>query len=498
MKNIKSAKYAFVAVLLLAFSGAACNEILENVEPSTSVSGEVALTSPAGVNALRSSMYSKIREAFGYTTDYFVGPSAFTDELFIRPGASRFNNYNQAIGTSGTVHMGKWNNSYNIIQDANLLIGAIGDGVLPAETLNRFRGEAYAIRAFVYHTLVRDYGYEPGNFNQGPEANWDLGVVIRTEPVIDVADADLRPRSTVDQVYQQIYSDLQQARSLLAGVNSNNTFATEAFVDGIEARARLYAGDWSGAATAAQNAISNFPGSLQNTSGSVAGMFFESGGGGNHPEALFKIVVNPDTEASTGGGTFVNNGPAGYTSDQWVSQLPTNLLIGKYEAGDYRLGWYAPCGAAQRIGAPASGCTDVNTQGWSITKFNGVKGNAVDDLPYMRLAEMYLIWAEAAAKAANNPNAAIPPLTTLRNARNAGATPASFADMEEMEDFILDERMRELAVEGHRFYDLKRLGRDIRFPNGNLKMAANSYRILAPIGATLRNVNELLEENPGY
>jgi starch-binding outer membrane protein, SusD/RagB family len=497
MKNIKLAKYAFVAVLLLAFSGTACNEILENVEPSTSVSGEVALTSPDGVNAIRASMYSKIRESFSYTTDYFVGPSAFTDELFIRPGASRYNAYNQAIGTSGTVHMGKWGGSYNIIQDANLLIGAIQDGVLPAETLNRYRGEAYAIRAFVYHTLVRDYGYEPGNFDQGPEANWDLGVVVRTEPTIDLADADLRPRATVNAVYDQIYSDLQQARNLLAGVNSNNTFATEAFVDGIEARARLYAGDWSGAASAAQSAINNFPGSLQSTAASVAGMFFENAG--NHPEALFKIVVNPDTEASTGGGSFVNNGPAGYTSDQWVSQIPTNLLIGKYEAGDYRLGWYAPCGQAQRIGAPASGCTSVNDQGWSITKFNGVKGNAVDDLPYMRLAEMYLIWAEAAAKAANNPNAAaaIGALETLRDARNAGDVP-TFANMEDFEDFILDERMRELAVEGHRFYDLKRLDRDIRSPAGALRIASNSYRILAPLGSGLRNVNELLEENPGY
>ena len=105
--------------------------------------------------------------------------------------------------------------------------------------------------------------------------------------------------------------------------------------------------------------------------------------------------------------------------------------------------------------------------------------------------------AEAAAKDANDPNAAAGPLNTLRAARNVGAVPA-FASITEMEDFILDERMRELAMEGHRFFDLKRLQRDIRFPNGDIKMFSDSYRILPQIGSGLINVNPELVENPGY
>ena len=63
---------------------------------------------------------------------------------------------------------------------------------------------------------------------------------------------------------------------------------------------------------------------------------------------------------------------------------------------------------------------------------------------------------------------------------------------------ILNERIRELIVEGHRFWDLKRLGRDVRHPDGSIKMFADSYRILAPIGTNARDVNPLLEENPVY
>lgn len=492
MKKLKFFKYAAAAIVLVAFAG--CNDILEDVEPATSVSGEVVLTSEDGVRALRASMYSKIRESFGHTTEYFVAPSAFTDETRNRPGSTRFQALTQAIGTSGTSHFGNWGETYNIIQDANLLIGAVEDGVLAPEVLSQFQGEAYALRAFAYHSAVRVFGYEPGTAGA---SSWDAGIIIRNEPVIDVSDADFRPRSSVSEVYAQILSDLSQARSLLAGT-TNSTFANAAFVEGLTARGNLYAGNWSDAAAAAQAAIAAFPGELVSTEAGVANMFFE--GSGDHPEALFKIVVNPDTENGVGGGSFGNNGPATYTSDGFMAQLPTQFLIDKYEEGDYRLGWYQPCADLQKnpLTQPTN-CDGVNTNGLSSVKFSGDKGNSVDDLPMMRLSEMYLIWAEAAAKAANDPNAGVAALQTLRDARNAGPVPAeALASLNAFENFILDERMRELGVEGHRFYDLKRLGRDIRNPDGTIKMFADAYRILAPLGNSLLNVNPELVENPGY
>lgn len=492
MNKYIKVKLTVVGALLFMFAG--CNDLLENVEPETSVSGEVVLTSEDGVNALRTSMYSKIHSSFAYRTEYFVAPSAFTDETRNRPGSTRYQGLTQATGTSGTTHIGSWGAHYNIIQDANLLIGAIEDGVMDAATLDRYRGEAFAIRAFALHNLVKVYGYEPGNVDIGPENNWDLGVILRTEPVIDVADADLRPRSTVSDVYDQIFQDLNSAKTLLAGVNSDNTYATEAFVDGLSARVNLYAGNWGPAATAAQSAINNSGRSLEDTDGGVADMFDENNGG--HPEALFKVVINPDTE----GGGFGNNGPATYTSDGFLAQLPTQFLIDKYEAGDHRLGWYRDCADAQRIALnQPTGCADVNDEGFSLVKFNGAKGNNVDDLPFMRLAEMYLILAEANAKADNSAASGLPALQELRDARNAGAVPAgALVSLEALEDFILDERMRELALEGHRFFDLKRLGREIRNPDGSIKMRADTYRILAPLGNTILNENPELVENPGY
>ncbi len=499
MRNIKIVSYIVVATIMLF----GCNDILIDVDPPTSVPGEVVLTSTEGVNALRASMYSKIRESFGYTTCYFIGASAYADETRSRPGSTRFLGLNNAtdgdgsllhpafILTGGAAGSSTYNAAYNIIQDANLMIGAVGDGVLPDATLRRYRGEAYAIRALAMHHLVRALGYDPNN----PMINqWDLGIVVRTEPVLDVADADLRPRSTVQETYAQILSDLAEAKTLLSGINADNTYPTEAFVDGLTARVNLYAGNWDAAVTAATNAINNFPAALQNTPDGVGGMFNENRG--NHPEALFKIVPHPTAELIAG--SNVNNGPAAFSSNQWVPQLPTQKVVDLYDEDDYRLGWYGDAIENQTHGVTATNAHAVNDRGWSILKFNGNKGNLSDNLPYMRVAEMYLIQAEAAART-GGPAAGAPYLNALRQARGVGPVDDSaLASMQAFEDEILNERIRELVLEGHRFYDLKRLGRDVRHPDGAIKFRANSHRILAPVGPTHTGVNPHIVENPGY
>lgn len=498
MNKLKCLKYILV-VGIFAFVG--CNDILEDPSPATSVPGEQVLTSEQGVNSLRASLYSRLREGNGndldYSTEYFVGPSAIADETFHRPASSRYQGLNDANGSDGgTNGLSSYSNTYSIILDANLLIGAVEDGVLDQATLNRYRGEAYAIRAMVMHHLVRVLGYEPGMIPAtGEDPNFDLGIPLITEPTLDISNVGPTPRATVSDVYNQILNDLSEAKTLLSGINSDETYITEAFVDGLTARVNLYAGNWGAAATAAGNAITNSGLSLEDTQTGVAGMFDETAGG--HPEAIFKMVVNPSTEPI--GGSNVNNGLAAYTAEQWAAQIPTNFVIDQYDAGDYRLGWYAPC-FDTFSGSAILGCDSVNDEGWELQKFNGEKGQLADDIPYMRIAEMYLIQAEAAAKADNNVASGIGPLNTLRAARNAGPAVAAvdFATLEDFEDFILEERVRELVSEGHRFFDLKRLGRDITYPDGSVKIRYDNYRLLDNIGAGLISSNPDLVENPGY
>ena len=490
MKKLRLIKYLTLVTVL--FVG--CNELLEAPQPPTSAPGEQVLTSEAGVEALRASLYSQLRASFDYTTEYFVGPSAFADETRTRDGATRFQALNVANGNDGgTSGLSSYGDTYGIILDANLMIDAIPQGVVDDATLAQYRGEAFALRAFAMHHLVRALGYEPGMELGG----FDLGIIIRTEPTQDISDVDERPRSTVSAVYSQIMSDLGEAKTLLAG-RTNVEYVTEAFVDGLTARVHLYAGNWADADDAAADAIANSGATLENTAAGVADMFDETAG--NHPEALFKLVVDPNTEQIAG--SNVNNGLAAYTASQWVSQVPTNFVIDLYDAADHRLGWFGPCTNEQQ-GTDLSGtCTSVNDEGWEIRKWQGENGNLSDDIPYMRLSEMYLIQAEAKLKEPGGTVlAALGPLNTLREAR--GLTALTIADPEAasataLMDEILEERVRELVAEGHRFWDLKRLGRDIPNPDGSTKIRYDSYRILDDIGQGLIDINPELVENPGY
>lgn len=495
MKKIKLVKYLAFSVLFVGLWS--CDSIFDDAQPSTQISVSDALETEAGVTGVRNSMYSKILGSFDMTTEYMVGPGALADETFNRPGSTRFNALNVAVGTSGTAHISPFAGAYELIQDANLIINAIPEGVLEEATLAQYRGEALALRAWAYHTLVRALGYDPGNFSNGPEANFNLGVMVRTNATLDLSDAEPIARNTVAEVYTQIRADLTEAVTLLdasstGAVTSRNGFATKEFAMAMQARVELYAGEWAAAASAAAAAITESGLTLQSSAADVASMFSKAS-----PEALFEIKVDPNTEAIAGGNT--NSGLAAYTSDQWVAQVPTNYVMDLYDAGDYRLaGWFNDCIDQQTSGATANGCADINDEGVSATKWNGYKGNFVDDIPYFRIAELYLIQAEAAAKA-NNIAAGVGPLNTLRAARGLAAVAAGdFADITAFEDEILNERTRELVVEGHRFWDLKRLNRTIPTLTGDIKMRADSFRLLAPFGTTTQNVNPLLVENPEY
>lgn len=486
-----------MAGMLVFLTG--CDDMFDDVEPATSVSGDEALSSVEGVDAIRASMYASVRSSFSYTTGYFIEPDAFSDLLRGRPGTTRFLTQNEATdGDGSTVHLTSWSGTYDAIQDANLLIGGIEDGVLEPGVEEQYRGEALAMRAFTKHHLARALGYEP-NDPLGRDQEWDEGIILRSEPVLDLEDADERPRTPVDEVYNQILGDLDEAANLLAGFESQ-TSMDEAFVHALAARVNLYAGNWSEAAASAQQAIDLGAYPLANTEDDVATMFGAPGTPGDHPETIFLLEVDGTTEYFTGDDWMVNTGPSAYTSNQWIAQLPTQEVLDLYEEDDWRLGWYNEC-FDHRDGRGVSDCDEVNDEGYTIDKFPAAKhiGNQADDMPYMRTGEVYLILAEAEAKAANDPSAGVDAVNTLREARGASSVEAGdFANLEEFEDFILEERIRELIAEGHRFFDLKRLGRDITHPDGSTKFRAGSHRIIGPVPTDELSVNEELVQNPGY
>lgn len=155
------------------------------------------------------------------------------------------------------------------------------------------------------------------------------------------------------------------------------------------------------------------------------------------------------------------------------------------------------------------------TQGYAVTKYrnlrrNGSAGQSPDysdiDIPLFRLAEMYLIYAEAVVRSGATANlpAATEYINNLRT-RAYGNTSGNITSGQLTLDFILDERARELYWEGHRRTDLVRYDRFTTatylwpwkggIPSGT---GVASYRNIFPIPSRDLNVNVNLTQNPGY
>ncbi len=162
--------------------------------------------------------------------------------------------------------------------------------------------------------------------------------------------------------------------------------------------------------------------------------------------------------------------------------------------------------------------TDIATfaEGYAVPKFKnrtstGVAGQNVThadiDYPMFRLADVYLMYAEAVLRGGQGGN--ISTATSYINAlrvRAYGNTSANITDGQLSLDFVLDERVRELYFEGTRRIDLIRYGKfsgpgQIVWPwKGGVAQGTetDSYLQIFPIPATDLTANPLLDQNDGY
>jgi len=129
-------------------------------------------------------------------------------------------------------------------------------------------------------------------------------------------------------------------------------------------------------------------------------------------------------------------------------------------------------------------------------KFPAHKGNFFNNIPVIRLSEVYLIRAEARANQ-NKAALAQADLTLLRTNRGLAAVPAATTGTA-LIDLIFNERRVELNLEGHRFFDFKRRGLNIPKPAGIPTLSYSDFKVLAPLPQAQVNLNPLIKQNPGY
>jgi hypothetical protein len=456
------------AGLMMLYTSIGCKKMLEVDPAGSQLLSSSVFTDSVTVQSAIAGMYLNLNQSsspYSAALSYLPGFSA--DEMVYVSGlGGTYDGYiNNGILSNNEDLSLIWSVSYNMIYNANAIIEGIASSKnISLKFQNQAMAEARFIRAYCLFHLVTLFG--------------DVPLVLTT----DVNANSVMGRTPSTEVYAQIVSDLKFAQSTLPAdytiAGGSRTRANKWAATALLARVDLYLSNWADAEADASAVISN------------SGLFNLNGD-------LNKVFTPDNTEAIW----QVYNDANGYTVYAFmvlpnaVTQIPTFVLtpslVSAFEAGDARkLSW-------------------TNTlvyNGINYTypyKYKSIDGGAnAEYLTMLRLAEQFLIRAEARVKQ-NNISGAVADINRLRaRARTSPATLPDYANNISSDAAlaaIAKERRIELFGEqGHRWFDLKRTG-TVNTVIGALKPTYwKPAAALYPIPLSEISRNNKLKQNPGY
>lgn len=329
---------------------------------------------------------------------------------------------------------------YRCIGNANAIIANIDAAAGTDADKKSLKAEALTMRAWSYFNLVQIYAKR---YDKATVPNSQLGVSMPLSPL----DVKL-PRSTVEEVYTQINADLADAITNFAGaatqpkshLNLKSAWA-------IRARVALTMQDYVNAAAYANQVITLGGHSLMTNAQYQAGFNDLS-----NPEWIWGAYVQDD-QGDTFGSYFGQISYNGNTT--YVRGTPKRINSALYNllpATDVRKKMWEPAPTTVNFPLPA---TTFSRSPYMSRKFSIRNAPTIGDVPYIRLAEMYLIIAEANANIPGNEVAARQALYTLQVNRDPSyvlSTNSGAALLAE----ISNSRRVEFWAEGMRWFDLKR------------------------------------------
>lgn len=451
-------KYSFLtAAALTLLSG--CDEKL-NVLPTQSIDDVAALSTSKDVEVTLIGCYDGIQDG-----DVYGGAFQYVSDLYGDGGEIRFGGtfanlleiYDKQLTTANSTAAATWIDSYSAINRCNNVLSAL-DKVEEAKKA-RIEGEARFIRGALYFELVRLYAKTWGD---GDNAS-NPGVPLVLTPTRSVTDADYKKRNSVAEVYAQAIDDLTKAEGLLPATNT--IYASKNAASGMLARVYLQQGNYAAARDAANRVITSGRQRLVTPFSSLFYTYLRNGGA-NPAEYIFSMTVTAQD------GTNSLNTYFGVT----VGSIP-----GTAGRGDFRIlpAHRALYGTGDTRGDFFQAANNQTYSQKHLDRFGNV--------PIMRLAEMYLIRAEANFRLGTTVGAA--PLADVNTIRTrAGAAPLAEVAIAD----ILKERKLELSFEGHTLHDIKRL----KGKAGTLDY--NSPRLILPIPQREIDANKQLTQNVGY
>lgn len=457
--NMSSYCKAFLLMGIITLAG--CEKRLD-VTPLQSIADDKALLTESDVNVTLIGCYDGIQGAAVYGGDIMVlndliGNSA--DINFTGTFAGLSDAYQTQMTADNSFAAGTWIASYNTINRCNNVLSAVDKVTSSPAKKSSVEGQALFLRASMFFELVKLYAKTVGD----DDYSTNPGVPLVLTPTGNVTDANYPPRATVKAVYDQVIADLVKAESLLPTTNGN--YATKWAATAQLSRVYLMLKDYAAARDAANRVITGSGKSL-NPDFTKLWFTFINNGGATPAEYLFSMKVTSQDGTNSQNTYFGRTigtipGTAG-RSDCKIKAAHIAL----YENGDVRKNFFILNGG------------NFYTQK-HLDRFG--------DVAVIRLAEMYLTRAEGNFRSGTAVGAT--PLVDLNRIRTRAGIPSltavTLAD-------ITKERSLELAFEGHKLSEAKRLQTTV----GTLPW--NSTKLILPIPRREMDVNKSLVQNAGY
>lgn len=458
-----------------------CEKYLENTQlPAGTIAGKDAFTSDNAVSAIVTGSFFSLNSSGpfsgGGASNMAYTTGLYTDELRnISTSAFAIALYTNAISAN---NVGHWTDLYSKIYVVNGAIEGIRNTPAMLYYKDQWLGESLFTRAFLYYYLVNLYG--------------DVPLALTTDYTVN----NQLSRAPQSQVYQQIIADLKAAQSLLSsdykdgyGSKTNDRVRpNQAAATALLAKAYLYTQQWDSAEVQAASIINNTAYQLQ-----TPDQVFLA----NSKETIWALATISDVKAYEY--SLYNNGmpaeltppkdPAGAYS---VLVAMNSYLLSAFEPDDARFSnWVRSTTITASATSPAVTYYFPNKYKSST---NGAEKEVV-----LRLADLYLVRAEARARQ-NNISGAQADLDVVRT--RAGLPGTTAASQPALLTAIAKERQTELFTEcGNRFFDLKRTGTI----DGVMNVVApqkggswSSYKQLWPIPPNDIVLNPHITPNPGY
>ena len=437
-------------------------EATVNANPERIEASVTAMTSVFYIfgNALSEDYHSD----FGYPSIMLMTDSRGTDMVSEDIGYNGFTQsltYEDLNNTYWATAL-YWRVCYKQLYTVNSLVKII-DPETEDSSLQFYLAQAYAIRAFDYFTLAQMYQQTYVGNEEKP------CVPLITDANMEAAGSEGCPRATVAEVYTQIMTDLDNAIALLEKstmTRADKRYINAAVAYGLRARVNLVMNNWPEAAADATKALEL----TDATPYSIAEISKPAMSDINEPAWMWGILVAETDRAVTSG---ICNWPShmgslnyGYASVGAWRQV-SKLLYNAIPSTDARKGWFldengvsANLSADQQAYVAEAGCypyTQVKFAPYLDEIYTSTNAN---DIPLMRVEEMYLILAEAQAMAGDAAAGA----ATLQNFVTTYRDPSYVCNAttaEAVQNAVWMQRRIELWGEGFSYFDIMRLKKGV-------------------------------------